>query len=325
VTPSGGLLDLGPVYLTPVSVDLPESVSGVVVANDTGVPISAAFVSLDEGTATVVSGVTGSDGTFDLPVLWGTYDLSASAPGYFGSRLPLIVHTNVTGVRVVLPLATYLVSGTIRDSSTGYPLDGATVSSNGAVVSNTSASGGYRVVLPNGSYDLIASDGASAISYAPLPFTVTIAGRGLVRNLSLTETLAQVEGVVVDADSGLPLPLARVSVEGSPIGAAETVGVSSTGEFFLSLSVGSYTLNVSAPGYESAGVALTVPTGSGPVTIALTPLVLGGGSSGVPLWAFTVAAAVAVVVVALVVIYERRRPPPPPGPPRWTLDDEDTR
>lgn len=322
--PSGGIVALGPVYMTPLTIDIPESVAGTVVANATGAPIAGAPVTLDVGPAVAAAGITGADGTFSLPISWGTYDLTVSFPGYFGQRIPLVVHSNVTGVQIRLSVAEYGVSGTVRDATTGVLLAGATLSTGGAVVATSSDVGTYRFELPNGTYSLVAAENSTATAYAPLPFTVVIAGRGAVWNVSLTERTAEILGLVVDADSGLPIPLARVAIAGPGISGAPVVAATAAGAFSIPVGTsGEYTLNVSAPGYQSATIVVQTPVTTGPVTVALSPNVAGGGAGGIPLSELLGALAVAVVIVALIVVLERRRPPPPPGPPRWTLEEVD--
>jgi hypothetical protein len=323
VVPSGGFVDVGDIALQPLAIDIPESLSGTVTAaNRSGAPLPGAFVSLLAGTLAVSSTVSGGDGSFTLPVTWGTYNLVVSAAGYDGVRLPVIVHTNVTGFVVSLTTRLFLVSGTVRDSTTGSPIAAATISENGSVLTTTDASGTYSLSLPNGTYDLVAEgSGSGGVSYSPLGFPVLVAGGSVVHNVSLAEATARLSGVVVDASSGLPIPGASVTVSGGPLTKALTASAGVAGAFAFSLAPGSYLLNVTAPSYSPTSVQVQVPT-NGPIDV---PLAASARASTGPATltsldlAVVGVAVVAVVLVAVAVRY--RRPPPPPEPPRWTLED----
>jgi hypothetical protein len=138
-----------------------------------------------------------------------------------------------------------------------------------------------------------------------------------------------VTGAVVDAESGLPVVGATVAAHllGQSTVLA-TATVSAFGAFRLTLSAGSYGLDVHAPGYVTQTVAVAVGTSSGPVTVLLVPVSNSGPSpTSFPVTDLAIAAAGiggALLVGALVLrAVQRRRPPPPESPARWTLDDEE--
>ena len=327
--PAGGGITVPAAVLTPFAVDIPESLSGTVVAsNASGGPIPGAVVALTQGTVTIVSGVTRADGGFTLNSQWGTYDLVVSAPGFTAARIALTLHTNVTGVRVALTTMTYRLHGTVTDSATHAGLADVAIEQNGTTLVATGGSGTYSVQLPNGTYDLVAvAPNGSSGAYAPLPFTVRVSGGDQVRNLSLTPTVAVLTGTVVDADSGLPIAGATIVVQstsGAIVGRA-TSGL--TGEFSLALAPGTYTLNVTASGHDPATLQVSVPNPGGPVAIPLTPsLQPSFATSGLPSTELVVLAVVGAVVLIGVFLLLRRRPPaePPPERPRWVLDTEET-
>jgi len=312
--------------LLPLSVAIPETISGsVVAANRSDAPIPGAFVSADIQGVAIGSSSTDSAGQFSLAIDWGSYSLVASAPGYAPVRESLIVHTNLSGIVLALPTMTYTVSGTVRDALTGAPLNAVTVSEGTSTLASTSATGEYAFLVPNGTFDLVAAaTGATGASYGALSFTITVSGHAVARDIELTATNGAVAGVVVDAESGLPVASATIAVYGpSSAQRLALVGVSSSGTFSIALGPGTYALNVSAPGYATTSVDVQVPT-SGPVTIALVPFTTSGALGSIVPLPLVVGALAGVVIAAVALtIWWRRRPPPPPPAPRWTLEDLD--
>jgi hypothetical protein len=323
VVPSGGAIDLGNVGLQPLAIDIPESVAGSILsANRSEAPIAGAFVSLDIGTQPVTSTLSDAMGGFRLPVTWGSYTLVVSATGYVGVRLPLIVHTNVTGFNVDLLTRAFLVAGTVRDATTEAALPSVTVAWNNTTLGVTNSVGAFGFYLPNGSYQLEAdSAGIGGISYSPLEFLVRVDGGSVVHNISLAEATARLVGVVVDASSGLPIPGASLSLSGGGLPKALSTVAGVTGAFAFSLAPGSYLLNGSAPGYSAGSIDVVVPS-TGAVDLALAASLRASSSAG-PISALdliVVGAAVAAVALAVLLV-QRRRPPPPPEPPKWTLEE----
>ncbi len=323
VVPAGGFTAIGDVALTPLAIDIPESISGsVLAANRSDAPVAGAFVSLAIGPTSVSSAVSDRNGSFTLPVPWGTYTLVVSATGFVGVRLPVIVHANLTGFQVELLTRTFLVTGTVRDASTGTTLDGVTISSNGTVLAQTDSTGLYRLSLPNGSYELDAEAASTGgVWSSPLTFPIEVEGGTVVHNVSLAEATARLTGVVVDASSGLPLPGASVSLTGATLGAALQSAASVTGGFSFSVAPGTYVLNASAPGYGSTSQVVDVPT-TGLVEVALSASPISSTGPPAVTWLdLAVVGAAAAAIALSVVLIRRRQPPPPVEPPRWTLDD----
>ena len=318
--PSGGTLSLGAIALEPLSANIPETVRGTVVANGTGAPIPGAFVTAILNGVTIASAATDGAGGFTLPVVWGTYVIVAAAPGFATGRVGVVVHTNVTGVQLVLETMRYSVSGTVRDSWTGSGIPGAEIRMGTELLATSDGVGAYQFAVPNGSYVLSASGPGGA--YAVLSFSVVVSGASVVRDLGLTPLGSAVTGVVVDAISGVPIAGAVLTVTGSGLSAlSQFTGIA--GRFSVSLPPGTYHLNVSATGYESNAVVATVPS-AGAITIALTPLSGGGGSAfSVPLPILLGAFVGAAVAASVAVVLWRRRPPAAPPLPRWTIEELD--
>ncbi|MER7834533.1 carboxypeptidase regulatory-like domain-containing protein [Streptomyces sp. NPDC096040] len=150
------------------------------------------------------------------------------------------------------------LSGTVTDDSTGKPVAGATVTTQGGGTAPTDADGTYSLVLPVGSYDITveaygyAAGTASGVSLAD--------GDTLTKNFALTPVPSRtVSGKVTDG-SGHGWPLyAKITADGVPGGPVWTDPL--TGAFDLKLPQGhEYTLHVDSayPGYTSRTEKITV-------------------------------------------------------------------
>ncbi|MGI0151463.1 MAG: carboxypeptidase regulatory-like domain-containing protein, partial [Thermoplasmata archaeon] len=83
--------------------------------------------------------------------------------------------------------------------------------------------------------------------------SVTVDGAGLSQNFSLGTRLYTLSGTVTDADEGLPISGATVSVSGGPSNTSN-----STGGYRLSLANGTFTVTASAAGFDPSSASVTV-------------------------------------------------------------------
>lgn len=210
--------------------------------------------------ATCASGVGCGFGT--TPECTPSYECQAG-PGYDG---PTGLGTP-NGVAAFTPGPHGVVAGTVTDSSTGKPLTGATVAL-GDYHATTDSTGGYRLDVPAGSYDLTASQ----FGYATLDLgTITLADDAtLTKNAALTPVPSTtVSGTVRDGGGHGWGLYARITVGGVP---GTTFTDPATGHYSLRLPQGgSYTLHATAlyPGYQrgSAQVDATAATATADVTL----------------------------------------------------------
>jgi len=160
------------------------SLAGKVTDASTGLPISDATITAvgPENRSTSTTG----NGTYSLDeVLVGDYTVTASAPGYISDSKPVTVHENVPAtVDLALTLLPGTVSGVVKDSSTGDPIAGATVTVDG-MSATTNSSGGYMVSdVPVGTYNVtVSADGYQSSSQTDI--TVT-AGETTIADFELT-------------------------------------------------------------------------------------------------------------------------------------------
>jgi N-acetylneuraminic acid mutarotase len=150
-----------------------------------------------------------------------------------------------------------VISGTVTDHATGDPIAGATVKA-GDHSATSDATGGYKLDIPPGSYDLK----ASAYGYAD----GSASGVNLADGATVTESFAldsvpkqTVTGKVTDG-SGHGWPLyAKITADGVPGGPVFTDPA--TGTYSLTLPQNSsYTLHVTAdyPGYQTVDKTVQV-------------------------------------------------------------------
>ena len=135
-----------------------STVTGQVVDALTGVPIAGTSVNISSGGPTVLADARGIYGA-SVPA--GTYTLIASSPTHLPQSASGVIVSSgsTTTVNFSLSLAstTGVLSGHVRDASTGAPLANVVVSVNGANTSSTTdGSGAYALFLPSGTYGVTA-------------------------------------------------------------------------------------------------------------------------------------------------------------------------
>ncbi|MBT9260076.1 MAG: S8 family serine peptidase [Clostridiales bacterium] len=155
------------------------------------------------------------------------------------------------------------LQGTVTDASNSQPLQGATVKATNEATgafrkTTTDASGHYQMTLVEGTYTLE----ISSFGYE----TQTITGVEVVKDQVTPQDVAlnpsptaTITGTVTDADTGEPLA-ATVTALGTPVPPAQTDPA--TGQYSLSLPLGTYTLRAEAPQHlpQEVTVELTEDT-----------------------------------------------------------------
>jgi hypothetical protein len=142
---------------------------------------------------------------------------------------------------VAAPMGT--IAGTVKDTS-GNPIEGVSVTcSNYANV--THANGSYRLsnVLV-GTYTVtVSKNGYQTSSQQGI---IVVAGQTTNLNFTLLPAPGHIVGIVTDVSTGNPIEGAQVTVGG------DSVSSNSSGGYSIELPVGTYTITVSASGYESS-------------------------------------------------------------------------
>ena len=327
---------LSPIGLFPIGDNTPFTLAGrVVLASAPTQGVAGATVAALVGSAVATSTSTSGNGSFALPVAYGSYTLVANARGFAADRISVEANRSIGGILLPLAPQLFTVSGAVVDGLTGQPVPAVVISGSLGGITGVAATSGpdgsFSLELSNGTYDLLATaPGNGTPGYAPDNFTLRINGAPVTENLSLSLRRASLTVTVLDGGSGLPVAGATVRVAGTPepgVPYAGSYTANGGGQIAVLLADGSYLIVVSAPGYASAQQVLAVGPYATNLTLDLGPI--GNGATTAtslpaPVLLGIGAAIVAVVVAGLLL---RRRGPPgaeePRAPPRWTLEPSD--
>ena len=218
------------------------------------------------------SATAGPDGAVRLEGLApGTYAVAAEGPELHPVLLPRVVVPREGALAIALePLGRVL--GLVRDAA-GRPAAGATVrgaSRDHEGTATAGADGRFTLALPAGSYRVSGARGELAGGAGPISVQSGAATHGLEIVLG---PAASVEGVVLDARSGRPVPGAELALSPHETGAlVARTAADAEGRFRLApLAPGEYDLRAAAPGRSPAlqrGVTLR-PGATFPARVSL--------------------------------------------------------
>ena len=256
------------------------TISGVVTTEGTGAPVSGAWVYVQSGPNG--DGVTtAADGSFSFSFLpFGTYSIQVSAPDhifYFNGGYEITEQAPdlVTDVVIIpIPTGDSTVSGLVTNDVTGLGVEGisvqiSTVDFSWFDFATTDASGGYSFTdLAPGAYTVMVSLFAFPVplpyGYEP-PVTVTVGDEPAVVDFALTpyaSGTSVLTGSITDAQTGLPIGPATVSISGLSVtysgGTTASSGAYSIGE----LAAGTYSVGVWATGYLAANAVVVISDAS---------------------------------------------------------------
>lgn len=246
----------------------------VEVTGPNGVLEQNAFVTMAGSGQNIVQGITGSNGTAMFTVPIGSYAVSATVPGM---NFPSETETVTSGANTVdltdnQTLVT--ISGTVKDGST--PIAGAQVlisGTNGTVTASTSSTGAYSIQVPalSGYAASVEApnyiDSTSASSENNLTFTQATA----TLNFTMVPTSDTISGTV--SGSSGPVGDATVWATNTTSGALISTLTGADGTFSLPVSSGTWSVSVSALGYQNSSaqlVTLSSTTTTQSLTINLT-------------------------------------------------------
>lgn len=237
-----------------------------------------------------------------------TWDTTGVAPNIYTVKAEAVLSGDATPTNNMRYVAVVVeappppppghIAGTVKDASTGNPIVGANVTTNGHF-DITDANGQYNITnVPAGTYTVTAS--ATGYQAASQTNVAVVSGQTTSLNFTLTliPTTGHVTGIVKDASTGDPIEGANVTADG------HFVLTSASGSYNVELQPGTYTVTVSADGYEeSSQTGILVNAGrSTVVNFELTPVVESQAQAP-DLSIYIALAVVAVVVLAGVAIY----------------------
>lgn len=243
----------------------PGSLSGTITGPLNGANISIVITDTNLEVIRTISSPTGTPGVSEyqfneLPA--GNYNLVVSADGFITEVIPITIFPGTATVQnVTLDPNPVSLTVNVQDSTTA-PLENAAVTvyrlingefrfvvsgltaDDGSIVFNNLREGDdYRVIVQLAGYVAQQQD-----------FT---AGPVNVITFTLDENPSTISGTLLNRLDGSIINGARVILQG-PIG--PLADVTSNGQFFFtSLPEGEYTLTISAPGYQTRVINITVP------------------------------------------------------------------
>jgi hypothetical protein len=162
--------------------------------------------------------------------------------------------SNPVDATLVIEQPKGFINGTVKNSSSNLPIEGAAVTSNTGVTSITDSSGSYSLRLGNGTYFLNATK-EPEYNYNNTQSAVVFAGTELIRDIELTPKPVYVLSGKVTNISGSQVSGASVKLVDYPKYNATT---DVAGDYSMGIPPGTYQVSVSAKGYITSTTALTV-------------------------------------------------------------------
>ncbi|CAG0936880.1 Serine protease AprX [Thermoflexales bacterium] len=234
------------------------TIAGTVTNAAAGTPLLGAKVTATQGATEKIAALSGVDGMYAMFVPTGTYSLEAAAYGYLPahrSGVEVTLNTTTTQHFSLTAAANYVISGTVTDNATGYPLD-ATITVDGepfdppvASAQTNPATGYYSLTLAGGQ--------AYTLTVSALLHTSEVRGIGTPTGnqtqdfaLVATTTNGGLAGWVRNYYTNDPIPNATVTVAstGNPSDQTDADGYF---EIF-NLAPGIYTATATANLYSPA-------------------------------------------------------------------------
>jgi uncharacterized membrane protein len=218
------------------------TLNGTVTNASTTLPIEGATVTANGEFTT-----TDSSGHYQITLEAGTYSVTAEKTGYVAKTVTdvVIIAEETTTVDIALtpippPPTTGTLNGTVTDASTTLPIQGVTVTANGAS-STTDAEGHYQIEIAPGTYTVTASKSGyvsaskSATVTAGMTTTVNFSLEPIVPDFSISaspDSLTIVQGssgtstITVTSLNGFNSAVG-LSVSGAPTGVTATLSPTS--------------------------------------------------------------------------------------------------
>ena len=237
---AGGTVNAGTIQLSVA----PGTISGTVISSAGLGPLPGATATV---TGTANATTTDAAGDFVLTQAPGTYTVTITKTGFTTqttSSFTLAAGGAVSVGTITLQANPASVTGRVTNAVGGSPVQGATVTAN-TIAATTDSSGNFSLSLVTGTYTLvITKTGFATTTIAS--FTVAPGGSFDTGTIPLSP-LGTITGRVIQASGGAALVGATVVVTGT----FNVTNTDSSGNFALSQPAGTYTLDVSAPGYAS--------------------------------------------------------------------------
>jgi protocatechuate 3,4-dioxygenase beta subunit len=241
------------------------SLEGTITDRATGLPIENAFVRIFFGDTPILSKLSDANGHYLFSNLTvGTYRVNVTTSGYQTSNQGAIIRNNqTTNLNIALSSGGGIIGGLVTDAGANA-ISGASVilmqSNNPIQRAVTSTDGRYYMTgVPSGDYEVrVTSSG----------FQTQIKGTQIseIVPTTLDFTLASdpgtIQGMVTDTTTPTPLPLAGAAIDvfQNSILFASTTSSTSGAYLVNGLPLGTYTVRVRLPSYQTALAITTLET-----------------------------------------------------------------
>ena len=196
-------------------VRIPGIISGIVLDFETLMPIEGAIITLEGTTYTATSE---EDGTYLITDIYPvTYDVTVTADSYYPETKTdqEVISGETTIIDFSLIRIPGIISGTIIDSETFNPIEGAIVRLESTTYNATTGEDGTYLItdIYPGNYNVI----TTAENYYPETKTdqEVISGEITVIDFSLVRIPGIISGIVLDSETLMPIEGAIITLEGT--------------------------------------------------------------------------------------------------------------
>lgn len=249
ITVTGGQsVEISPsIELTPAGAIISGSV------NDGHKAVAAATVRAVPASGSVITQTSDSYGQFNIPLIPGTYSLTAEKSGYSSGpavEVSLESGETFTGVQLTLSENTAIITGLVTSDGI-TPVPGADVSANGSH-SETSDGGRYKLQIDAGTFDVSATKNGY-LSGDPVEVTLTPGQTVDGVDFILTPNASTIKGRVIADNAG---------VAGAQViatnGTTTLTSSDDDGYFDLNVMAGLYTVTAMKTGFVSDTLDVTI-------------------------------------------------------------------
>lgn len=241
----------------------PGTISGTVTDLGTMSPIQGALIEVYEGSLVIGFADTDAMGNYTVPSLPpGSYTLVASANGYeFDTKQASVLAGMTTVVDFALNTVQGTIAGTVTDSETGLPIEGASIQISdglvGIVSILTDADGNYNVSgFSPGRYIVTVSvEGYQTQSAG----AIVLSNNTTIVDFSLAPDPGNIEGTVIDSMTLNPIPSTVIHVRNGPVLIATALTDADGNYSTPNLDPTNYAVIANASGYQAAFQRVSVP------------------------------------------------------------------